>query len=131
MSPIVLQEVECGQLNLVSSDARRDILEFEFGSAAFTELLIKDGSKPLGQHFHREKFEVFYFIEGSGVYRTALVDDNGRITDEVRSFKIKPGVVIRVPPMHAHRTDLAPGTRFVCFSSKPFNQDDMIACPIG
>ena len=124
-------DVECGSLLLVSSDARRDIREFEFRDSAFQDFVIKDASKPLGQHFHREKFEIFYFLEGGGFIRTARVDATGAIVGEVDRFAVGPGSIIRIPPMHTHRFDLVSNTRFVAFSSKPFDPKDLNACPIG
>lgn len=124
------EEVEHGPLKLVSSDARRDIHEFEFGGSAFQDFLIRDNSKPLGQHFHREKFEIFYFLEGGGTIRTTRVNAKGKIIGETKQFEVGPGSTIRIPPYHSHRFDLTPQTRFVAFSSKPFDADDMISCPI-
>lgn len=124
------EEVECGPLNLVSSDTRRDIREFQFSGSAFQDFLIKDASKPLGQHFHRDKFEIFYFLEGDGVVQTARVDAMGVTVGEIERFEVRPGSVIRIPPMHTHRFDLSLNTRFVAFSSKPFDPNDMISCPI-
>lgn len=123
-------EVECGSLKIVSSDARRDIREFEFGGSALQDFLIKDTSKPLGQHFHRKKFEVFYFLEGGGTIQIAQVNSEGKIIGETKQFKVGPGSAIRIPPYHTHRFDLAIHTRFIAFSSKPFDAGDMIACPI-
>lgn len=124
------EDVECGLLTLASSDARRDIREFGFGSSAFQDFTIRDASKPLGQHYHREKFEIFSFLEGGGTIRTARVNAEGKIVGEIKSFKVGPGTVIRIPPYYTHRFDLIPNTRFVAFSSKPFDAGDMPSCPI-
>lgn len=124
------EEVECAPLKLVSSDARRDIHEFEFGGSAFQDFLIRDTSKPLGQHFHRKKFEMFYFLEGGGTIRTARVNSEGKIISDIKQFEVGPGSAIRIPPYHTHRFDLATHTRFIAFSSKPFDADDMRVCPI-
>ena len=80
-------EVECGSLSLVSSDDRRDIREFGFADSAFQDFTIRDASKPLGQHYHRDKFEIFYFLEGGGTIWTARVRD-GKIVGEVKHFEI-------------------------------------------
>lgn len=125
------EEVEHGPLKLVSSDARRDIHEFEFGGSAFQDFLIRDASKPLGQHFHREKFEIFYFLEGGGTIRTARVNAEGKIIGEIKQFEVGPGSAIRIPPYYTHRFDIASHTRFVAFSSKPFDAGDMVGCPIN
>ena len=126
------QQVELGKLSCVSEDARRAICEFTFkeSGGAFQDFLIRDGSKPLGQHFHRLKEEIFYFLEGSGIIHTALVDKNGKITGPVKKFEVSKGSVIRITPNQAHRFDLEPNTRFVAYSSKPFDPNDMVACPI-
>lgn len=126
------QEVESDVLRLVSSDARRDIYEYEFtqGDCAFQDFTIRDTSKPVGQHFHKEKFEIFYFISGGGRIRTARVSSDGKITDEIKIFVVSAGSAIRIPPYHTHRFDLVENTRFVAFSSRSFDPTDMIACPI-
>lgn len=124
------ENVECGLLKPASSDARRDIREFGFGNSAFQDFVVRDASKPLGQHYHREKFEIFYFLEGGGIIRTARVNAEQKIIGEIKKFEVVPGSVIRIPPYHTHRFDFLPNTRFVAFSSKPFDADDMIVCTI-
>lgn len=127
----VQEEVECGSLKIVLPiDPRRDICEFNLGGSAFQDFIIKDASKPLGQHFHGEKFEIFCILEGGGTIRTARVNAEGKIIGEIKKFEVGPGSVIRIPPYHTHRFDLAIGTRFVAFSSKPFDPGDMITAPI-
>ncbi len=125
-----LSQVECGLLSLVSSDARRDIREFGFSNSAFQDFIIRDTSKPLGQHYHREKFEIFYFIEGGGTIRTARVDIDGKIVGEIEEVEVAAGFVILIPSYHTHRFDLMSNTHFVAFSSKPFDAGDMPSCPI-
>ena len=127
------EPVEFGALKCVSEDSRRSIHEFTFkgfGGAAFQDFFIRDASTPLGNHFHRLKEEIFYFLEGGGTIRTALVDENGKIVNEVQQFEVKKGDVIRIMPNHAHRFDLRPRTHFVAYSSRPFDPNDMIPCLI-
>lgn len=114
------EKVECGFVTMASSDTRRDILEFGFRDSAFQDFVIKDVLKPLGQHYHREKFEIFYFLDGGGTVQTARVDAEGKIIDEIKKFEVTSGSVIRIPSYHTHRFDLSLNTRFVVFSSKPF-----------
>ncbi len=123
--------VVCGVLAIASSDARREIREMDLGDACFQDFYIKDAEKPLGQHFHRDKFEIFFFIEGGGTIRTAEVDEDGKIACDVKEFRVGPGSVIRIPPYHTHRFDLTPNSRFVAFCSKVFDPADMVACPIA
>lgn len=124
------EDVECGALSVASSDVRRDIREVGFNGSAFQDFVIRDTSKPLGQHYHREKFEIFCFLDGGGIIWTARVNAEGKIIGEVKKFEVAPGSVIRIPPYHTHRFDLVPNTRFVAFSSRPFDVNDMSACPI-
>lgn len=123
-------DVQSGTLEVVSKDARREIKEFEFSDSAFNDFTIRGDAEPVGQHYHREKTEVFYFIEGGGVLYSAMVNDEGTITGEVEELEIKPGTVVKIPPYRTHRFDLKPGTRFVAHSSRPFDPDDMPSCPI-
>ena len=125
-----MSKVKNGMLKLVSSDSRRDLFEAELPDSAITKLVVKDDARPLGQHFHKRKIEVFLFLEGSGLYKTALVNEVGQFIGLLCVTQVVPGTVIKVPPWHAHRADLAPGTVFVCFSSEPFDPDDMVPCPI-
>ena len=122
--------VQFGTLNVVANDERREIREREFPDSSVQLFVVKDGTQPLGQHYHRKKVEIFYFTEGGGIIYTAQVNSVGEIVGEVKKFEVVPGVIIRIPPYHTHRFDLLPGTRFVAFSSKPFDQKDMPSCTI-
>ncbi len=126
----MLKQVETGNLQVVSEDPRRTITEFNFSESAFNDFFVKDDPRPLGQHFHKSKSEVFYFIEGTGTIRTAEVDASGKIIGEIKRFTVTPGFVITIPPMHTHRFDVKYGTHFVSFSSKPFDKNDTVPCPI-
>lgn len=124
------EEVESGSLELVSSDARHNIRELEFSGSVFQEFYIRDTAGPFGQHFHRKKFEIFYFFDGGGTIRTARVNAEGKIVGEIKQFEAGMGSVIRIPPMHTCHFDFAPNTRFVVFSSEAFDPNDIIACSI-
>ncbi len=123
-------EVEFGSLVVGAHDERRTIKEHNFTNGAFQEFNIYNFPKPLGQYYHCDKFEVFYFLSGSGTIRTAKVSREGKIVGEVREFPIKAGDTIWIPPYHTHRFDLSHDTHFVAFSSKPFDKDDMPSCSI-
>ena len=123
-------EVEHGSLALISSDGRRDLFEITFETGTFNYFVIKQDACPLGQHFHRKKYEIFYFLEGGGTLTSAPVDGAGRVNGPVCTCTVSAGHVVRVPPRQTHRFDLRPGTRFVAFASAPFLPEDMSVCPV-
>ncbi len=122
-----INQVSLRDMEIVSVDDRRTIQEVEFTSMSLTDFNIVGNAGPLGQHYHRKKTEVFYVIGGGGRVRTIQVAQDGQAMGKMRSFDVSAGSVLRIPPMQAHRFDLAPGTRMICLSSTPFNPDDLIA----
>lgn len=123
-------EVETGRLEVVTSDARRDISEFNFSHSAYQLIRIRDSNKPLGQHYHVGKNETFCVLEGGGLIRVAQVNALGKIVGGVKCYVAEQGFVIQIPPWHTHRFDFEPGSVFICFSSAPFDPKDMVSCPI-
>ena len=124
--PVLQGEIETGTLELVSSDARRDIREHGFGDASFQEFVVKDGDAALGKHYHRRKHEIFCFLEGGGTLLLASVDGSGRMVGDQRSVEVGPGSIIRIPPYCYHEFHLRRGTRFFGYSPRPFEQDDLV-----
>ncbi len=123
--------VEVGSLKLESQDTRRTISELNYTNGSCALLDVHDGSKPLGQHYHKNKTETFLVVQGSGTVRTAEVDDEGMIIGDVMVTSLTKNSVVVIPPMHTHRFDLEIGTSMVMISSTPFDPDDMLACPIN
>lgn len=122
--------VERGTLELVASDVRRDILEHLFTKDSIQDFFVKDGSRPLGNHFHRHKFEIFYFLQGGGTVQTAEVSSSGTIIGPISQADVVPGSVVKIPAFRTHRFDLLPNTRFIAYSSQPFDANDMTVAPL-
>lgn len=124
-------EVESGSLEVASSDARRTICEYNFTSGSVQSFEIKKNAT-LGNHFHKDKIEIFMFVEGGGTVKTACTSRESGKVGEIKEFQVISGSVIKIPPHHTHRLDLVKGTRFLVYSSMPFdaNNMDMISCPI-
>ena len=112
----------------MSSDDRRDIRAITVGHEEMQDFTIKAASKPLGNHYHRRKHEIFYFLVGGGVVQLAQVNSEGKIAGPIDRISVEPGSVVRIPPFTAHRFDLQPLTRFVAYASAPFDQNDMLSC---
>lgn len=124
--------IESGILTLPNpkaDDDRRTILETNLGDGSVQFFHVKRDAT-LGNHFHRNKTETFVFIEGSGSLRTAEVDGKGEIAAEIRTFTIGPMTTVKIPPYQTHQFDLKAGTRFLCYSSAPFDPKDMPSCPL-
>lgn len=127
------QSVELGVLTVTDprmDDERRTIREHNFEDCAFQDFAVKNDPRPLGDHFHRQKSELFYFLEGGGVVRTCEVTTEGAQIGKVIELRVFPGCAVLIPPLHTHHMYLDPGTHMVCFSSKPFDPTDMPKSPI-
>lgn len=124
------KQVETGLMAVATTDERRTISELNLTDCSVQEFHIKNSPKPLGQHFHRDRTEIFSFTTGGGTVKTAEVNDKGEVVGEIKTIEVVPGTVIMIPPMHAHRFDLKPDTHFIGFASRPFNQNDLIPCPL-
>ncbi|MBX4210804.1 hypothetical protein KW783_02410 [Candidatus Parcubacteria bacterium] len=130
MSEHTVKPVESGLLVLASEDARRKIFEFNFSDAAVKVFNFHQTDKPLANHFHKNKDEFFLFLEGGGVVFTAAVDVDGKIIGEIKRHDVGPMCTICIRAWNTHRFDLKPGTKFVEYSTKPFDKNDMYASPI-
>ncbi len=127
-----VESVECDVLERVSSDPRRDLYEYTFRQGTFNHFYIKQSDLPLGNHFHRSKFEVFYFLKGGGVIHTVPMRVDGTYDQEdILMHTVTAGTVIRIPPRQVHRFDLHSDTEFVAYSSECFNPADMITCMLN
>lgn len=122
-------QCECGNVEVVSEDSRRVISEYDGTDFGWAQITVVNKST-LGQHYHRNKTEEFFFLCGSGTIRVAPVNKKGAIVGAPSFFAVQPGFVISVLPFHVHRLDLAKGTKFVVRSSAPFDADDLHGCEI-
>lgn len=110
----------------VHEDARRIISgcnanEVDFSIQRF--VIKKEG--PLGNHYHKEKDEVFVIVKGSGRVILQHVDFNNldNYTD-AKIFFLKEGSVVYVSPYTAHTFMLRSGSEMICFSTRVFNPKD-------
>lgn len=116
---------QVGSIQLVHTDSRRAIFEFNGQSFSFQKFIISDGSKPVGNHFHKRKKETFFILEGGGI--VALCPQNDLSKKEV--FKVSAGTIIYIEQEIAHTFWLESGTVMVNFSSMPFDQNDQDLSP--
>ncbi len=127
---ILENQVQVSSVAVVSDDYRRRIEEALFSDGSIQFFVVKDGSSPLGQHYHKNLVEVFYFFEGGGTVSVAKVNGAGEVIGVICQYVLTEGSVIKIPPFHTHRFDLRPGTKFIVFGSRPFDRDDLWPCPI-
>lgn len=125
-----LSHVQLRSLLPVANDSRRLIRECNFSTMSVQSIEVSDGAVPLGQHYHANKSELFVILEGGGTIRTVRVNSSGVPEGIVAERAVIVGDVISVPPYYAHRFDLRKDTRMLVFSSKPFEETDIIRCPI-
>lgn len=106
--------------SIASDDNRRTISEIEADNGTIQLFVVKDGSKPLGNHYHEDMKEIFIFIKGAGTVRTKKTPPH--IPSDMSSGETKrnvtPGLVIDIEPNTAHRLDLEPSTIFLGWKSK-------------
>ena len=117
----MLVEPFFGTIDPVQEDKRRAIAECNGDDFSVQHFEVKE-SIPLGNHFHRGKFEVFTILEGGGIVITHLVDENGHPIGDKLVTKIGKLSVIKIHPYTAHTFYLDPGTKMTCFSSAPFDE---------
>ncbi len=117
--------VSFGQVTLAHTDDRRSIFEANnLNGYSYQKFVIHSSQRPIGQHYHKKKSELFHFSKGFGVVSVALVDDEGKIIGEIKYYEVFPGSVIFIPAMHTHRFDMEVGSEFDCFSSVSFDPSD-------
>ena len=108
-----------GVLTLAHEDTRRRIEEYN-GSDFSVQLFEIYTEIPLGNHYHKRKTETFIILVGGG--RLLLQHMSGGVVEEKRLAR---GDVIRMSPLVAHTFFLTPGSQMVCYSSVPFDPNDM------
>jgi oxalate decarboxylase/phosphoglucose isomerase-like protein (cupin superfamily) len=117
--------LQTGTITLAHQDDRRAVSEFNGQDMSIQVFEVFASDLPLGRHFHRRKRETFLIQEGSGEVLLCEADTDGNSVGQPKTVKLESGSVVVVDPMMAHTFYLAPGTKMVCFSSAPFNPDDM------
>lgn len=118
-------------LPLAHEDYRRIIRDYTDPNNKYSiqHFLIKE-SIPLGNHFHKRKFEIFKIIEGIGTLFTAKITRKDHNIGLMQKLLLTPGDVVKIPPYFAHTFVLNAGSKMICYSSKPFDQanTDMAPC---
>ncbi len=118
-----------GRLGLVHEDPRRRIEEFNSPSEDYSvqEFTIHE-EIPLGNHYHKTKFEVFVITEGRGRLLTLPLRYGlgGFSSDdrEVEEQNVEAGMVIKIDRGIAHTFVMEKGSKMLCFSSQAFNEGD-------
>ena len=113
-----------GQLSVVSIDGRRRIMEFNGDDFSIQNFKIKR-EIPLGNHYHKNKTETFIVLSGQGIVLLSPIDSKTGSQGEIMTNRLEAGSVIRVDPYIAHTFILKPGSKMICFSSEPFDSNNM------
>lgn len=115
-----------GSFTLVHEDGRRKISEFNSVKAdrSAQSFEVKEPI-PLGNHFHRRRFETFVITGGGGKVTTCTVDEQGQRVGESVTTDVIAGSVVFIPPLTAHTFVLEPGSTMLCAASIAFDPKDM------
>lgn len=108
------------------NDERRTIHEEdnESNQSSTQAFLTKAGNVPLGNHFHRDKTEVFFILSG-GVERLVTSDEGRQQHQEFHDYDIPVGSMIVMPPRVACTFFLKPGSEMICYATERFDAGDM------
>lgn len=114
--------------SIVSNDKRQTIREIIANSNSLQHFVVKDGSKPLGNHFHTETKEVFIFLSGGGkIFLRPILPAGSDISlkqyQKTTEEEIKPGMIVEVNQSWAHRLELDSGTVFLVWKSRTHDPD--------
>ena len=101
------------RLTVTHEDERRALVEWHSG-VGMVQLKVVRAKAPrtqIGRHYHRNKTEVFFLLEGDGTV-------NGR--------PIHAGDRIVVQPWEVHAFDLAAGSLLLGGATAPFDPEDEV-----
>lgn len=124
--------VVLGMITPVHEDERRSIAEFDSPAGGFSvqSFQIKESQIPLGNHYHGDKDEIFVITEGRGIVFFAEVNRDKFKAKDIFSRIVSAGSVIKIPAYTAHALVLKTGSKMICFSTKPFDADDLHPCKV-
>lgn len=125
MSIASLPEGKVFSLREVDTDPRRAVLEHNGGDYSIQHFTIGKKRSALGNHYHKGKREIFTILMGGGYVVTQRVDEDGRPIGTIFKTSLKEGNVIVVDPFTTHTFVLEQGTEMICFSSAPFDPNNM------
>lgn len=121
--------IQFGVLDVAHSDPSRTLCECNLNDCS-VQIIDVEVEIPLANHYHKLKDETFVLVEGGGVFYGVAVDEYGNRLGEVQARQLLEGAIIKVPAFFAHTFILRPGSRLVCFSSKPFNPENTDLHPL-
>lgn len=111
-----------GKFIKVHEDERRIISEFNSPRGGFSVQFFRIKTEsPLGNHYHKEKYEVFVITKGGGKLFTKNINQKG----EARKTALEEGSIVKIHPFLAHCFILKTGSEMICYSSAPFDEKDV------
>lgn len=130
-----------GHITHAHTDERRSISEFDSPEGGFSVQTFKiTKSIPLGNHYHKAKFEVFILLRGMADLITQNINpENGEPIGEPVNTRVGEGMVIKILPFTSHAfrflSDPDPQipsiesepAEMICLSSAAFDKNDMIS----
>ncbi|HEY9690759.1 MAG TPA: hypothetical protein V6D15_00970 [Oculatellaceae cyanobacterium] len=119
-----LKPIELGLMQFGHGDERRIIDDCNLNGCGIQHFYIKS-SEPLGNHYHKNKREVFVIVEGKGIFTYLPLNQEGKPIGKQKTIPVKTGNVIKVAPFTAHAFRLNIGSTMWCFSSAPFDSDNL------
>ncbi len=119
-----LEPIELGMMQFGHGDERRIIDDCNLNECGIQHFYIKS-TEPLGNHYHKNKQEVFVIVEGKGIFTYLPLNHEGKPLGKQKTISVKKGNVIKVDPFTAHAFRLNIGSTMWCFSSAPFDQDNL------
>lgn len=127
----VAEPIKLGCLEEVHTDARRAIFECNLPTSSVQEFSIYKAI-PLGNHFHKKKQETFLVTKGIGKFAYLPLTAEEEPDGEQVTVNVEQGSVIQVLPFTAHTFRLEPGSAMICFSTEPFDSEnlDMFSYPL-
>lgn len=116
--------VNAGNLEHAHADNRRVIFEYNFPTSSVQQFFIK-AAIPLGNHYHKKRQETFVITSGEGKCVCLPLNRDGEPQGELLVLHVKPGSVVQITPFTAHAFRLKPESTMLCFSSVPFDPDNL------
>lgn len=119
--------MDVGKITKVHEDERRAIFEYNSIESNFSIQSFRIKTKiPLGNHYHKNKEEIFVILKGKGKLITCPVNQEGVVIEEKQKIDICAGSVIKIKSYTAHTFLLEPNSEMICFSSAAFDPNDLI-----
>lgn len=118
------QPLEDGKLEHAHTDERRIIFECNLSTSS-VQLFEITAAIPLGNHYHKKRQETFVIVHGKGKCAYLSLDEKGRPLGEQIILSLGQGSVIQIKPFTAHALQLDSGSTMICYSSIPFDPDEL------